>query len=369
MKLTHSQISSKRKKIPDKKMKEYLIRGIYIELLGHNASFAHIAAINMSQSKSIKLKRLAYLACTLFLTEKSQSQILLVSTLQKDLQSKVDLEVSAALTTLCKIVNSSIIEAVMEPVYKLLNHSNSLIKKKAVMVVHKFYLINPNLINDIDQKMKKALCDKDPCVMAASLNYFYSVIKAQPNRYKDLVSSFVVIQNQIIEHRLPKEYDFHRLPAPWIQMKLLAIMALLGQYDQAASEHMYSVLSLTMRRADDLGVNIGYAIVYQCLKTITTIYPYKSLIELSATTISRFLGTESKNLKYVGITGLSLIVAVNPDYVLSHQVSIIECLEDSDETLKGKTIDLLYHMTNFKNVSAIVDKFLNILSSSPCTLR
>ncbi len=354
----------KEKRIPDKKMKEYLIRAIYVELLGHNASFAHIAAINMSQSKSLKLKRLAYLACTLFLTEKSQSEILLVATLQKDMQSKVDLEVAAALTTLCKIVNVSILEAVMDPVYKLLGHKSSLIRKKAVMVVHKFYMLNPALADDIDAKMKKALCDKDPCVMAAALNYFYTVVKANPNRYKDLVSSFVVILKQVIEHRLPKEYDFHRMPAPWIQMKLLAILALLGQYDQSASEGMYEVLGLTIRRADDLGINIGYAIVYQCLKTIITIYPYKSLIELAATTISRFLNTDNKNLKYVGITGLSLIVSVNPDFVLQHQGSIVECLEDSDETLKGKTIDLLYRMTNYKNVSAIVEKFLTYLRTS-----
>ena len=128
------------------------------------------------------------------------------------------------MTTLCKILNISILEAVMEPVYKLLSHKNSWIKKKAVMVVHKFYILNPSLIDDIDSKMKTALCDKDPCAMAASLNYFHSVIKANPNRYKDLVPSLVVILKQVIEHRLPKEYDFHRFPAPWIQMELLSIL-------------------------------------------------------------------------------------------------------------------------------------------------
>jgi len=361
----HSLVDKfKEKSIPDKKMKEYLIRAIYVELLGHDANFAHIAAINMSQSKSLKLKRLAYLACTLFLTEKSNAAILLVATLQKDLLSKVDLEVEAALVTLCKIANVSILEAIMEPVYKLLNHKSSRIKKKAVMVVHKFYQLNPALIDDIDKKMKHALCDKDPCVMAASLNYFHTVIKANPNRYKDLVASFVVILKQVIEHRLPKEYDFHRMPAPWIQMKLLAILGYLGQYDQVASEGMYEVLNMTIKRADDLGINIGYAIVYQCLKTIITIYPYKSLIELAATTISRFLNTDNKNLKYVGITGLAIIVSVNPEFVLQHQASIVECLEDPDETLKSKTIDLLYRMTNYKNVSAIVEKFLSYLRTA-----
>ena len=39
-------------------------------------------------------------------------------------------------------------------------------------------------------------------------------------------------------------------------------------------------------RADDTGINIGYAIVYQCLKTICTIYPNPNLIELASNKIS-----------------------------------------------------------------------------------
>jgi len=59
-----------------------------------------------------------------------------------------------------------------------------------------------------------------------------------PAGYKDLISSFVSILKQITEHRLPRDFDYHRIPAPWIQMKLLRILALLGRADQTASEQM-----------------------------------------------------------------------------------------------------------------------------------
>ena len=62
--------------------------------------------------------------------------------------------------------------AVHEGVQKLLGHTHEMIRKKAVMVIIKFYKIYPSAIDQMDTKMKKALCDKDPSVMAASLNFF-----------------------------------------------------------------------------------------------------------------------------------------------------------------------------------------------------
>lgn len=43
--------------IPPKKMKELLIKALYIEMLGHNAEFAYIHAVNLTQNKNLVLKR------------------------------------------------------------------------------------------------------------------------------------------------------------------------------------------------------------------------------------------------------------------------------------------------------------------------
>ena len=147
------------------------------------------------------------------------------------------------------------------------------------MVLFKMFKTYPQAIEGMDAKMKKALCDKDPQVMATTLNYFADQVKKSPSDYKDLVNSFVVILKQIIEHRLPREYDYHRIPAPWIQMKILEILSYLGADDKNSSEMMYDIINQVLKRADDVGINIGYALVYQCLKTITMIYPSQSLMD------------------------------------------------------------------------------------------
>jgi AP-4 complex subunit epsilon-1 len=358
------KVKIKESGVNPKKMKEFLLRAIYIEMLGHDAPFAHLYAVNLTQDKNILNKRVGYLASNLLLSENSEFLIMLIASLQKDIQSNNWIEICMALTSVVKFANSTIMQAVTEPIMKLLDHKNEQVRKKAVMCLYKFHQVNPSYIPDINERMKRLLCDYDPAVMAASLNYFYDVVKKSPESYRDLVSSFTVILKQVIEHKLPREFDYHRFPAPWIQVKLLEILSLLGTDDQHTSENMYEILTQVLRRADDTGINIGYAIVYQCVRTICIIYPNQHLIELAATTISRFLSSDSPNLRCTGINGLALIIQINPGYVLNHQQVIVDCLEENDETLKKNTFELLYKMTTTENVEIIVDRMMKYLKNT-----
>lgn len=250
------------------------------------------------------------------------------------------LENCAALIAVTKLVTEDMIPAVISCVINLLKHDSEFVRKRAVSALHRFYQMDKHVVLDHTDKIRRALCDKDPSVMAATLPLFQAIIQDDPMTYKDLVPSFVVILKQIVDHRLPREYDYHRIPSPWIQMSLLRILALLGRGDQASSEGMYEVLIEVMKRADT-GINVGYAIVYECIKTVTTIYPNTVLMDAAATAISRFIRSESHNLKYIGIKGLAAIVKDHPRYAADHQLAVIDCLEDPDETLKRKTVSVL----------------------------
>ena len=62
------------------------------------------------------------------------------------------------------------------------------------------------------------LCDKDPSVMSAALCALFDLVSVDAKAFKNLTASFVSILKQVTEHRLPKAYDYHRTPAPFIQV-------------------------------------------------------------------------------------------------------------------------------------------------------
>ena len=63
------------------------------------------------------------------------------------------------------------------------------------------------------------------------------------------------------------------------------------------------------------------------------------------------------------------MLKIDLKYAEDHQEQVVECLECSDDTLKLKTLDLLYTMTNKDNVEAIIEKMLEHLKHAPADSR
>lgn len=345
-----------------RRAKEFLVRLLYVEMLGHDASFGYIKALELTASASLYHKRTGYLVCGACLAPTHEFRFMLVNQMQRDLQSSHVLEICGGLLACTNIITNDMVAAVNGEVVKLLDHTSDTVRKKAIMTLHRFYQIAPETVtrSELSEKLRKALCDRDPSVMGACLNCVEGLASQDTTSLKDLIPSLVSILKQIMEHRLPQDYEYHRVPAPWMQLKLVRILGLLGRNDAAASSGMYEILHETLKKAD-VGINAGYAVVYECIRTIVAIYPNTTLLDAAGDAISRFIQSRSHNLKYLGVTGLAAIVETHPQYAAAHQIAVMDCLEDQDETLQRKTLDLLYRMTNPVNIEFITEKMLEFL--------
>ena len=127
-------------------MKEALVRVMYAEMLGHDAQFGHIHAVNMTQQITLPAKRVGYLASAVCLHPGHELTTLIVNTLRRDVASSNHVEVCAALIAIPKLVSAEVLPALMQPVLALLEHSLETVRKKAVMVLHKFYSLQPECL-------------------------------------------------------------------------------------------------------------------------------------------------------------------------------------------------------------------------------
>ncbi|KAK3526291.1 hypothetical protein QTP70_022699 [Hemibagrus guttatus] len=343
-----------------RQMRELMVRAMYCEMLGYEASFAYIHAIKLAQQGTVLEKRVGYLAVSLFLNESHELLLLLVNTVLKDLQSTNLIEVCMALTVVSQIFPKDMIPSILPLVEEKLSHQKEIIRRKAVLALYKFYLIAPNQVQHIHNKFRKALCDKDPGVMMSSLHIYLRMIKENPDNYKELTSSFVTILRQVVGGKLPLDFNYHGVPAPWLQIQLLRILSLLGKEDQSTSELMYEVLDESLRRAE-MNHNITYAILYECVKAIYTVYPKSQLLEKAARCIGNFVLSPKINLKYLGLKALTYVVQYDANLALQHQMTIIESLDHTDLIIRRETLELLFRITNAQNATVIVEKMLEFL--------
>jgi AP-4 complex subunit epsilon-1 len=66
-------------------MKEFLVRLMYVEMLGHDASFGYIKAIELTASQNLAQKKAGYLCSALTLSPEHEFRFMLVNQLQRDL--------------------------------------------------------------------------------------------------------------------------------------------------------------------------------------------------------------------------------------------------------------------------------------------
>ena len=111
--------------LSQKKMKEAIVRMMYAEMLGHDASFGHIHAVNMTQQTNLVSKRVGYLAAAVCLHPGHELTTLMVNTMRRDLSSSNHVEVCASLIAIPKLINHETMPALFQSVVDVLEHPHA----------------------------------------------------------------------------------------------------------------------------------------------------------------------------------------------------------------------------------------------------
>ncbi|RWS27325.1 AP-3 complex subunit delta-1-like protein, partial [Leptotrombidium deliense] len=71
-----------------------------------------------------------------------------------------------------------------------------------------------------------------------------------------------------------------------------------------------------------------------------------------------------QNLKYLGLLAMSKILKTHPKSVQAHKDLVLACLDDKDESIRLRALDLLYGMISKKNLMEIVRKLMVNINES-----
>lgn len=287
---------------------------------------------------------------------------MVTATIQADLRSDNFLIVCTALQAISRCAGPELVTVFLPQVVAALRHDRDYVKKKALLALHRLLQLDSSIAPDVERHLIDKLGYKEPSVMVAALCGLDELARANPKPYRNLVHYFTNILKQASEGKLGRGWDYHRAPAPFVQIKLLRLLALLGAGDQEASENMKAIIIEVWRRADSLASTVGNALVFECVKVATTIHFDDSLLAMSLQSAQRFLNLkENNNLRCAGIDILSRLVDGDPARVEQYQLAIVECLRSPDVTLKRRTLDLLFKMAGPGNVEVVAEEVLAYL--------
>jgi len=178
--------------------------------------------------------------------------------------------------------------------------------------------------------------------------------------FKPVVPSLVKILKGLSSSGYTPEHDVMGISDPFLQVKILGLLRVLGRQDAVVSEQINDILAQVATNTDS-SKNVGNSILYEAVLTILDIEADSGLRVLGVNILGKFLANKDNNIRYVALNTLVKVVAVEPNAVQRHRNTILDCLRDPDISIRRRALDLSFTLINADNVQLLVRELLAFL--------
>lgn len=164
------------------------------------------------------------------------------------------------------------------------------------------------------------------------------------------VETLVKALKSLIMSGYSPDRDVAGINDPFLQVRIIRFLCLVGENNAEASEEMNDVLaqveactkhascSLSETQVatnTESSKNPGNAILYECVRTIMSIEAESGLRVMAINILGRFLLNRENNIRYVALNTLCQCVKQNMQAVQRHRNTIVECLKASCPRSRG----------------------------------
>ncbi|XP_016303415.1 AP-1 complex subunit gamma-1-like [Sinocyclocheilus anshuiensis] len=341
---------------------------LYMHMLGYPAHFGQLECLKLIASQKFTDKRIGYLGAMLLLDERQDVHLLMTNCIKNDLNHSTQYVQGLALCTLGCMGSSEMCRDLAGEVEKLLKTSNSYLRKKAALcAVHVIRKV-PELMEMFLPATKNLLSEKNHGVLHTSVVLLTEMCERSPDmlshfrKNEKLVPQLVRILKNLIMSGYSPEHDVSGISDPFLQVRILRLLRILGKGDDDSSEAMNDILAQVATNTET-SKNVGNAILYETVLTIMDIKSESGLRVLAINILGRFLLNNDKNIRYVALTSLLKTVQTDHNAVQRHRSTIVDCLKDLDVSIKRRAMELSFALVNGNNIRGMMKELLYFLDS------
>ena len=336
---------------------------LFIHMLGYPTHFGQMECLKLISATGFPEKRIGYLGLTLLLTEQTEVLTLVTNSLKVDLTNSNQYIVALSLIAIGNLATQDMSRDLASDVEKLLKSNNSYLRKKAALATIRLLKKEPDLIDHMAERITSLIKDRAHGVLITGLQLMIEVLTILPGWKEELlklVPSLVRLLRNFISMGFSPEYDVGGIADPFMQVKILHLLRLLGKSNEEASEQMNDVLAQVASNTET-SKNVGNAILYECVQTIMEVESDSSLKVLAVNILGRFLLNRDNNIRYVALNSLSRVITDDLAAVQRHRTTIVDCLKDPDISIRQRALELIFQLVNDQNVVSLTNELLNYL--------
>ena len=181
-------------------------------------------------------------------------------------------------------------------------------------------------------------------------------------------SPLVATLKNLLSTSFSPEHDVAGITDPFLQVKILRFLRVLGRDSIEVSEAINDILAQVATNTD-ASKNVGNSILYECVLTILEIQADAGLRVMAINILGKFLGNRDNNIRYVALNTLNKVVSIDTNAVQRHRATILECLRDADISIRRRALELTYTLINESNVQALMAELLQFLEVADVEFR